>query len=283
MRDALTFLRGPRATSFLLVIPAMALLLLLFFYPLVTLFLTTLQAENIGNYAAIVGNGTYMRVFLNTLRLAAIVTAIDLIIAYPLAFYMCRLTPTGRNVAFFLLLIPLWTSQLVRTYAWMVLLGRNGPINSALMGLGAIDGPLPLSNGEFAVVIGMVHILLPYMVLPIYSSVSKIDHNLVEASRGLGAGPISTLTRVLIPLTLHGVLAGVSLVLVLSLGVFIMPALLGGGRVPVIPLLIEQQAGSFLNWAMAGTFCVVLLVMVMMVFWLIKLITRLLVRGRIDV
>ena len=282
MTGALVHLRGPRATGMLLTAPAAILLLVLFFYPLATLFLTTLHPDNIENYARVVSSGTYMQVFLNTLRLAVIVTVIDLVIAYPLAFYMCRLTGGSRMVAFFLLLIPLWTSQLVRTYAWMVLLGRNGPINSALMALGLTDTPLRLSNSEFAVVIGMVHILLPYMVLPIYSSASKIDRSLLEASRGLGAGAFSTLTRVLIPLTIHGVLAGVSLVLVLSLGVFIMPALLGGGRVPVIPLLIEQQAGSFLNWAMAGTFCVILLAMVLVIFWLIKLSTRLLVRARVH-
>ncbi|MFD2238188.1 ABC transporter permease [Aureimonas populi] len=282
MNALVSSIRGGSLGSVLLISPAMALLVLLFFYPLVMLFLTTLEPGNIQNYANVVGSDTYMRVFLNTLRLAAIVTVIDLLIAYPLAFYICRLTSSGRAIAFFLLLIPLWTSQLVRTYAWMVLLGRNGPINGALMSLDIIDTPLRLSNSEFAVVIGMVHILLPYMVLPIYSSASKIDRSLVEASRGLGAGPVSILTRVLIPLTIHGVLAGVSLVLVLSLGVFIMPALLGGGRVPVIPLLIEQQAGSFLNWAMAGTLSVILLLMVLVVFWLIKLATKLLVRGRLN-
>lgn len=275
-------LRRDGVRGSLLIAPATLLLLLLFFYPIMTLFATTLEPQNVGNYARILGNTTYLQVFLNSLRIAVIVTVVDLLIAFPLAFYINRLTPTIKTVAFFLVIIPLWTSQLVRTYAWMVLLGRQGPVNETLKWLGLIDTPLRLANTEFAVVIGMVHIMLPYMVLPIYSSVAKIDRSLVEASSGLGAGPISILWRVLIPLTMNGVLAGVSLVFILSLGVFIMPALLGGGRVPVVPLLIEQQAGSFLNWAMAGTFSVILLVLVFAVFWLMKIISKALVRGNID-
>jgi putative spermidine/putrescine transport system permease protein len=258
------------------------LLAALFFYPLLVLFATTLTPANINNYAMVIGNQTYMQVFFNTIRIAVIVTVIDLIIAYPLAFYMCRLSPVKRAIAFFLVLVPLWTSQLVRTYAWMVLLGRNGPINSSLLALGIIDAPLRLSNSQFAVVVGMVHILLPYMVLPIYNSVSKIDASLVDASHGLGAGAVTTFTRILLPLSIQGVLAGISLVLVLSLGVFIMPALLGGGKVPVIPLLIEQQAGTFLNWPLAGTFSAILLIMVIVIFWIISLLTKLLIRGRVD-
>lgn len=272
-----------RTSSLVLVSPALVLLGLLFFYPILLLFFTTLEGENIGNYAQVVNSGTSMQVFLNTLRIAAIVTVVDLVLAYPLAIYISRLSPAGKAIALFLVLIPLWTSQLVRTYAWMVLLGRQGPINNVLIWLGVIDAPIRLANSEFAVVAGMTHILLPYMLLPIYNSVSKIDNSLFDAARGLGAGAFSTFTRVLVPLSIQGVLAGVSLVLVLSLGVFIMPALLGGGRVPVIALLIEQQAGSFLNWAMAGTLSAILMVIVMITFLIIKFATRMFVRGRIDV
>jgi len=271
-----------QAGSLALVSPALVLLGILFFYPIFLLFLTTLELENIGNYAQVVSSDTSMQVFFNTLRIAVIVTVVDLVLAYPLAVYISRLSPTAKTFAFFLVLIPLWTSQLVRTYAWMVLLGRNGPINNALVWLGIVDAPIRLANSEFAVIAGMTHILLPYMLLPIYNSVSKIDPSLFDAARGLGAGAFSTFTRVLMPLSIQGVLAGVSLVLVLSLGVFIMPALLGGGRVPVIALLIEQQAGSFLNWAMAGTLSAVLMVIVMITFFIIKLATRLFVRGRAD-
>ncbi|MER2622809.1 MULTISPECIES: ABC transporter permease [Pseudomonadota] len=271
-----------QAGSLALVSPALLLLGILFFYPILLLFLTTLELENIGNYAQVVSSDTSMQVFFNTLRIAVIVTVVDLVLAYPLAVYISRLSPTAKTFAFFLVLIPLWTSQLVRTYAWMVLLGRNGPINNALVWLGIVDAPIRLANSEFAVIAGMTHILLPYMLLPIYNSVSKIDPSLFDAARGLGAGAFSTFTRVLMPLSIQGVLAGVSLVLVLSLGVFIMPALLGGGRVPVIALLIEQQAGSFLNWAMAGTLSAVLMVIVMITFFIIKLATRLFVRGRAD-
>lgn len=272
-----------QAGALALVSPALALLSLLFFYPIVLLFFTTLEGDNIGNYAKVVSSGTSMQVFFNTLRIAVIVTVVDLLLAYPLAVYISGLSPTGKAIAFFLVLIPLWTSQLVRTYAWMVLLGRQGPINNILVWLGVIDAPIRLANTEFAVVAGMTHIMLPYMLLPIYNSISKIDHSLFDAAKGLGAGALSTFTRVLVPLSIQGVLAGVSLVLVLSLGVFIMPALLGGGRVPVIALLIEQQAGSFLNWAMAGTLSAVLMVIVMITFLVIKFLTRMFVRGRIDV
>lgn len=267
-------------SALLLVAPSLVFLSLLFFYPIASLFVASVIDGNIQYYQRILTVPVYISVFVKTFKIAAIVTLVDLIIAYPLCFYIRKLPPSRRLIAFFFVLLPLWTSQLVRTYAWMVLLGRNGPINEALQFLGIVSQPLNLLNSEFAVVVGMVHILLPFMVLPLYSAVERIDGSLVDAARGMGAGRLEVVTRILFPLTVQGILAGVALVFVLSIGVFIMPALLGGGRVPVVPLLIEQQTSQFLNWPFAGALSATLLFAVLLAFWVLTFAIRRATRSR---
>lgn len=260
--------------ALLLAAPALIFLAVLFLYPMLSLFAESLAGGNLGNYQRIATAPVYVAVFLNTLKIAAIVTVVDLLIAFPLCLYMRGASPSARMTAFFFVLLPLWTSQLVRTYAWMVLLGRNGPINAFLQSIGIFSEPVNLLNSEFAVVIGMVHILLPFMVLPLWSAVERIDQALVDAAQGMGASRLSVLRRILLPLTVQGIMAGVALVFTLSVGVFIMPALLGGGRVPVVPLLIEQQTTRFLNWPFAGALSAVLLAVVLLTFWLLNIVIR---------
>jgi len=268
--------------AILLAMPALVVLGVLFFYPLFMLFIQSFEGGSFASYIEIAENPVYLSVFLKTFKIAAVVAAVDLVLAYPLAFYLARASNTARAIGFFLVLLPLWTSQLVRTYAWMVLLGRNGVVNRALMGAGIIDAPLPLLNNEFAVVIGMSHILLPFMILPIYSAVAKLDRTLADAAYGMGASPFQVIRRIYLPLTAPGILAGVALVFVLSLGAFIMPALLGGGRVPVIPLLIEQQTTRFLNWPFSGALSAVLLLTVLLLFWLLNKAASHLAGGRAN-
>jgi len=164
----------------------------------------------------------------------------------------------------------LWSSVLVRTYAWMVLLGRNGIINRFLLDFGIIAEPWKLLNSPMAVVLGMVHVMLPFMVLPVYSALVRIDSDLVTAARGLGASPLKVFTTVYAPLTLRGVVAGITLVFVVSLGFFITPALLGGGKVVMFAMVIEQQVREFLSWSFAGALSVVLLASTLIVFWLLN-------------
>jgi len=266
--------------AILLAAPALIVLGIFFFYPLFMLFFQSFEGGTFASYAEIATNPVYLNVFLKTFKIAVIVAAVDLVLAYPLAFYLARASTAVRALGFFLVLLPLWTSQLVRTYAWMVLLGRNGVINRALMGAGLIETPLPLLNNEFAVVVGMSHILLPFMILPIYGAVAKLDRTLADAAYGMGASHLQVIRRIYLPLTAPGILAGVALVFVLSLGAFIMPALLGGGRVPVIPLLIEQQTTRFLNWPFSGALSAVLLFLVLLLFWLLNKAAARLAGGR---
>jgi ABC-type spermidine/putrescine transport system permease subunit I len=171
-------------------------------------------------------------------------------------------------------LLPLWTSVLVRTYAWMVLLGRNGVFNRWLIDIGLITDPLPLLNNFAGVLIGMVHVLLPYMVLPIYGAVRRLDPALVAAAQGLGASNWRIFWRVYLPLTLPGIFAGATIVFVLSLGFFITPALLGGGKVMMLAVLIEQQIHQTLNWPFAAALSAVLLALTLGVYSLAQLFTR---------
>jgi ABC-type spermidine/putrescine transport system permease subunit I len=158
-----------------------------------------------------------------------------------------------------LVLIPLWTSVLVRTYAWMVLLGREGLLNKLLLYFQLVSQPLSLLYTSKAVVLGMVQILLPFMILPLFSVMKGIDRNLLRASHSLGAGPAQTFLRVYFPLSLPGVVAGFILVFILALGFFITPALLGGRKDIMISMLIETQVRELLNWGFAAALSLVLL------------------------
>lgn len=211
-------------------------------------------------------DGLYLQVLGDTLLIAAIVTAICLLLGYPTAHFLATASPAWVTIGFVFLLLPFWTSVLVRTYAWMILLGRNGVLNRALLGAGVIDAPLPLLHNTAGVAIGMVHVLLPYMVFPIYAVMRRIDRQLLAASEGLGAPAWQTFRRVYWPLTLPGVLSGTTLVFVVALGFFITPALLGGGRVMMIGVLIEQLVRQFLDWGLAAAVSLVLLVVALGVY-----------------
>jgi ABC-type spermidine/putrescine transport system permease subunit I len=250
--------------------PALLFLLALFAIPLARLFWLSIDDGSFAPYGKALNGGVYLRVLFDTFEIAALVTAIALLLGYPVAYFLTTRPPLWRVVGFAFVMLPFWTSILVRTYAWMVLLGRNGVINRLLLDWGAIDEPLTLLNNRTGVVIGMVHVLLPYMVLPIFNALRKVDPNLVRAAEGLGAPFHAIFRRIYLPLTMHGVLAGVTLVFVLSLGFFITPALLGGGRVVMIANLIEQQVRELLNWAFAGALSVVLLGATLAAFVLVQ-------------
>lgn len=245
-----------------------------FLYPLIRLFLTSFQGGDFSGYERALTDSLYAGVLLDTLRLALVVTAICFVLAYPVAYLLSNASRVWAAIGFGCLLLPFWTSVLVRTYAWMILLGRNGIVNRTLLDLGFVTEPLPLLYNETGVVIGMVHVLLPYMVLPIYSAVRKVDPAIPAAAAGLGASSFSIFWRIYLPLTLNGIFAGGVLVFVLSLGFFITPALLGGGRVIMIAVLIEQQVREALNWPFAAALSAVLLAATFAVYALAQRFTR---------
>ena len=255
-------------------VPAMLLLLALFAAPLVRLLALSVAGGSLVAYERALTNELYLRVFFETFKIAAIVTLLTLALGYPVAYVMATSGRAWQLVGIAFVLLPFWTSILVRTYAWMVMLGRNGVVNRTLIGWGVIDSPLPLLNNLAGVLIGMVHVLLPYMILPVFNAVKNVDPNLVLAAVGLGAPRWRAFLRITLPLTMNGVVAGVTLVFTLSLGFFITPALLGGGRVVMVANLIEEQVRELLNWAFAGALSAILLALTLVAFWGISRIAR---------
>lgn len=255
-------------------LPALVLLFGFFLFPVVRMLGFSIETGNLDWYAKALGEGLYLQVFWNTFEIALLVTLVCLVLGYPLGFLIATTTPGWATLGFIFVLLPLWTSVLVRTYAWMVLLGRNGVFNRWLIAAGIVDDPLPLLHNFNGVLIGMVHVLLPYMVLPIYGAVRRLDPAIVAAAEGLGASNARILWRIYLPLTLNGIFAGCVIVFVLSLGFFITPALLGGGRVIMIAVLIEQEVRQTLNWPFAAALSAVLLAFTFAVYALAQRFTR---------
>jgi len=247
-------------------LPALILLFLFFLFPVVRMLGFSIEAGTLDWYAKALGEGLYLQVFWNTFEIALLVTAICLLLGYPLGFLIATTTPGWATLGFIFVLLPLWTSVLVRTYAWMVLLGRNGVFNRWLIETGVISDPLPLLHNFNGVLIGMVHVLLPYMVLPIYGAVRRLDPALVAAAEGLGASNWRIFWRIYLPLTLPGIFAGAVIVFVLSLGFYITPALLGGGKVMMVAVMIEQEVRQTLNWPFAAALSAVLLALTLGVY-----------------
>lgn len=250
----------------ILVIPALALFSVFFAYPVLRLLGLGFAGGSLEWYAKALTHPLYVQVFLLTFRMAAVVTGACLLLGYPVAHFLATTTNRWRVIGFLFILLPLWTSVLVRTYAWMVLLGRNGVINKLLLASGLIDQPLTLMYNFTGVLIGMVHVLLPYMVLPLYGALRRVDPSLVQAAEGLGAPAWRVFWRIHLPLTLNGIAAGAILVFVLSLGFFITPALLGGGRVVMIAVLIQQQVGELLDWNFAAALSGLLLAFTLLIY-----------------
>ena len=252
--------RSPAIQSMALLGPALLILFFLYLYPVTRLFYSSFFQPDftLQNYTHFFEKPLYLTILLRTFKIAALVTAVALVIAYPLAMFLAE----AKGKATYLMIcviLPFWTSVLVRTYAWMVLLQLNGLINNMLMALDIIDKPLHIMYNTPAVLVGMVHVLLPFMVLSIYSVLKGIDPNLKLAAYTLGANKMIAFLRVTLPLSLPGVIAGVIFVFVLSLGFFITPALLGGPKVMMIATLIESQINELNNWNFAAAIALILL------------------------
>ena len=252
----------------------LAVLLVLFLYPVLRFLSISVEGASFANYDKALFDGLYLGVLTDTFRIALIVTAITLVLGYPVAWFLTTAPPRWAAIGLVFLILPFWTSVLIRTYAWSVILGRNGVINRALLDSGVIEEPLRLLNNELGVLIGMVHVLLPYMVFPIYAVMRRQDPTLLLASSGLGASGPQTFVRVFLPLTVPGILAGTTLVFVLSLGFFITPAILGGGKVTMIAVLIEQQVRGLSNWPFAAALSAVLLAAALAMYGLLSITLR---------
>jgi putative spermidine/putrescine transport system permease protein len=271
----------------LLLVPAVIFLLVFYGYPVAAMLLRSfndptwgwqnfdplLQARSTFDVlGASLPMNAYVRVFGITLQIAVIVTLFTLLLGYPVAYALSSVSASRANLLIILVLIPFWTSILVRSYAWMVLLGQEGIINEALLAAGLRDEPMQLLNTRLAVYVGMIHILLPFMILPLYAVMRGIDRNLLRAAENLGAGPAAVFRRVFLPLSLPGVAAGCLLVFILALGFYITPALLGGQRDVMISMLIQQQVVQ-LKWGFGAALALILLLLALGIY---LLFTRLL-------
>jgi spermidine/putrescine transport system permease protein len=264
--------RRPRLSAFSFLGPPNAWLILFFMLPMVTMVLYSfwrlvdyeIVAEfTLRNYQRLTGD-LYITVFWRTIRISVIVTVISLIIGYPVAYYLARKVKRFRLTLLMLIILPLWTSYLVRTYAWMLLLGTNGVINKALLGIGLVDEPVSwLLYSDFAVTVALVHIYMPYLILPIYAVLEKLDASLFEAAKDLGGGRLRTFIHVTLPLSLPGIATGCIFVFIPSMGSFVTPELLGGTRSILVGSIIAQQFGVAYEYPFGSAMALVVMAIIL--------------------
>jgi putative spermidine/putrescine transport system permease protein len=259
---AATPARAWTARAWLPLAPALVFLAVFFVYPLVRMIALSFDAREgpLAYYVSIVSSPVYMTVLGLTFKTALGVTLCCVLLGVPTAYLLANLDGTWRNVLLVAVALPFLTSILIRTYAWMAILGRHGVVNRFLQATGLTDAPLPLMHNEIGVYVGMVHVLLPFMILPVYSVMSGIDRRLLRAAASLGASPPRALVTVLLPLALPGIASGALLVFLIALGFYITPALLGGPKQIMISNLIEVQVIELLNWGFGAALAFVLLV-----------------------
>lgn len=258
-----------------LLAPALAVVTALLIVPLLWLAWQSIWQD--GGFTAVhyqrfFTDNVYWMTFLQTFKIAFIVTLATLLLGYPIAYLAATVSQKWSIVILAMVILPFWTSVLVRAYAWLILLQRTGLVNSALKSLGLIDTPLLLVNNEFGTVVATIHILLPFMVLPLYATMQKIPRELSMAGASLGGTPFYVFTRVFLPLSLPGMIAGMVLVFVLTLGFYITPELLGGGRTYMVSMLVSRNIEVYHEWGAASSISVVLLICVFLIFRLTSLL-----------
>lgn len=260
---------------FWLLAPAAAVMVVLFLAPMAVIVIYSLLSRGayggittpvqLGNYARLL-DPLYLAIFARSVGYALAATAIALVAGFPLALFIAR-SGKRRNLYLALVIVPFWTSFLVRTYAWMFLLRDTGLVNSLLVAVGLIQEPLPMLYTPFAVLVGLVYGYIPFMVLPIYATLERIDPSLVEAAADLGARPLAALWRVVIPLAAPGIRAGCVLVFIACLGAYLTPDLLGGGKTILIGNLVQNQFTSARDWPFGAALSLVLMAVVMALLW----------------
>jgi putative spermidine/putrescine transport system permease protein len=215
---------------------------------------------SLGSYAAFVESGSYARIIWRTFLIASEVTIATALIGYPLAYWITRLEQRSQFIAIGLVTMTFWVSILVRTYAWIVMLGNGGILNRWLRSLGIVSRPVEFIYNEGGVAVGMINVLLPFLVLPLYAAMRRVDPRLLHVAETLGASQLQIFWRVFFPLTAAALGASMVLVFILSLGFYITPAILGGGRVPLIANMMDLLINKFARWEMAAVNSVILLI-----------------------
>ncbi|MEM9144845.1 MAG: ABC transporter permease [Pseudomonadota bacterium] len=260
-----------RMALFGLCSPALLLVLVILVVPVGWLFFVSFIGADgsfsLENYERMLERKSYARIFYTTFEVSVLTTLICIAIGYPFAYFLSQLPDRAANLCLIAVLLPFWTSLLVRTYAWLVLLQKRGLVNDWAMDIGLWDEPLKFVHNMTGTLIGMVHIMLPFLILPVYSSMKAIDRDYLKAAANLGAGPARAFWTVFFPLSIPGLFAGALIVFVLCLGFFVTPAVLGGGKVIMVSMKIASNIELFVNWGAASALGVVLLVMTLAILW----------------
>ena len=258
-----------KISSWWLLVPTSFLYIITFFIPLITLLVmsfsrfessVTTVGFYLDNYEKILTDGITLKIFFQTVELSLMITLFCLLLGYPVAMLMRRVGPRARLWILLLVVSPLLTSIIVRNVAWVLILGRSGMINDFLISWGLISKPLPLMYNTFGVVLAVVHVYLSFMVLPLFAALSSINNSLEEAAASLGAKPLSIFLNVTLPLSLPGIMAGCTLVFILSMGVYLTPVIMGGNFVVTLPMLIEDAVRNRYNWPEASAMALLLLI-----------------------
>lgn len=267
------FHKHPWISPLLMTLPIFVLLAVFYFWPMFKMIPLSFQIDgsySLGNYAKIITEPTYLRSIGLTILIGLGAVCITFVMGYPVAYLMATGKPGTRKILTILIMLSFWTSLMVRTYSWMVVLQKNGIVNSFLLRVHLTDEALTLLYTPFAILVGTVHILLPYMVLPVNSTLQGIDKNLAWAARSMGASRFTAFWKITFPLSIPGVSAGVLLVFVQSLGFYVTPMLLGGGKTMVAATFIDKQMNTLANWGLGSAFGV-LLTLVSIIFLLVYL------------
>jgi len=225
----------------------------------------------IGNYAYLWEDTLYINAYWSSIKIAFFSTVLALLIGYPMSYYIARSPEPKRSLLLLLIVLPFWTSFLLRVYAWIGILKTKGVLNAMLMKIGLINEPLIIMQTDVAVYIGIVYTYLPFMILPLYANLVKLDDSLIEASADLGAGPISTFFRITIPLSVPGIVAGSMLVFIPAIGEFVIPALLGGPDTLMIGKVLWTEFFSNRDWPVASAVAIAMLVLLVIPIMLLRL------------
>jgi len=224
----------------------------------------------ISNYGYLIDDSLYVSAYWSSIKIAFVSTLITLLVAYPMAYYIARSPSHRRNILLMLIILPFWTSFLLRVYAWIGILKTNGIINNILMWLGIIDEPFVMLQTNFAVYVGIVYTYLPFMVLPLFTNLVKLDESLLEASSDLGARSLTTFLKITLPLSIPGIIAGSMLVFIPVVGEFVIPALLGGPSTLMIGQVLWNEFFSNRDWPVASAVAIVMLVLLVVPIMLLR-------------
>ncbi|KPK61116.1 MAG: spermidine/putrescine ABC transporter permease [Gammaproteobacteria bacterium SG8_31] len=216
---------------------------------------------NLGNFAFLIQDSLYWKAYLNSVKVALVSTLLCLLLGYPIAYGIARASPARRTILLMLVILPFWTSFLIRVYAWIGILKNNGLINNFLMWLGVIDSPIVMLQTDFAVYLGIVYSYLPFMILPLYANLEKLDETLLEAAYDLGCRPASAFLRVTLPLSVPGIIAGAMLVFIPAVGEFVIPALLGAPDTLMIGRILWDEFFGNRDWPVASAVAIALLLL----------------------